>query len=154
MYSFSEYFFFSSLPFSSGYFFLICVHLPPILSFLLLHCIKCGRHLSDLLVTQSECATTAGCDRLGVVAASSHLFDGKKKRELLNFSKWARKELLRIKSTLMNCFKILLWPKRRMVAHRYSYYSTLSAHSLLIPRPCCQGKLLILNLTGILKGTL
>ncbi len=48
------------------------------------------------------------------------------KRELHNFSKWTSKDLLRIKKTLINCFRILLWPKWRLVGCRYIYYTKCS----------------------------
>lgn len=102
-------------------------------------------------VTWSECAVKTGCGQLAVVVASSILKTViLSKRERHNFSKWTNEHLLGIKTTVVKCPKTLRWPKWS----RYIYDSALSARNLSRSRPCCQGKLFVLNLTGALEGTL
>lgn len=64
----------------------------------------------------------------------------KKRGELHNCSKWTSEDLLRIKTTLISCFRIQLWPNWGLVGWRYIYYTTLSAQNLLTSRLYRQGK--------------
>lgn len=163
MYSFSEYFFFSwfDFTFESSFFSphrkpLIRVHLPRLLLlffFPSLHPAQTwlrrprGRAVRVSALTKGSWSPwcSGGFQHFGKVILS-------KTRGLHNFSKWTSKGLLRITNTSINCFRILLWPKRRSVGCRYIYY-TLSAQNLLTSWWLCQGEL-ILNPTGTLKGTL
>lgn len=161
MYSFSEYFcvlfrlrFVLSSPETPR----ICVHFAQIffplfiliyffLSLSSFHCIKCKMWplwlLGHMVRVRRDNLLLVGSVLWWLPAFLKKVIlskEKKKRGELHNCSKWTSEDLLRIKTTLISCFRIQLWPNWGLVGWRYIYYTTLSAQNLLTSRLYRQGK--------------